>query len=81
MISRRNLLGVAVGIAAMRVSSAGAQEGRSDPLLPLWQAWKRIHVSSGGRVIDRLQDNVCIRRGRDTASWSPRRSGIARASN
>jgi endoglucanase len=60
-MNRRAFLGgAAAGLAAGAgawVPPAVGLEGR-DPLLPLWQAWKAIHVSSAGRVIDRLQDNV-----------------------
>jgi endoglucanase len=60
MIDRRAFL---VGLGAVCVLGATAPrvvgaQARPDPLLPLWEAWKRIHVSSAGRIIDRLQDNV-----------------------
>ena len=62
MISRRAVLGAAFAGAALAGRPVTAQEQGSqpgpDPLLPLWQAWKRFHTSSTGRVIDRLQDNI-----------------------
>lgn len=62
MISRRAFMGAALGGALGGVPlSVGAAAGRTaaeDPLLPLWQAWKLMHTSSTGRVIDRLQQNV-----------------------
>ena len=69
MISRRRFLATAAALGATATAALGATAtadapglaemtpGR-DPLLPLWQAWKRLHVSSAGRVIDRLQQNV-----------------------
>ena len=58
MISRRAFL-TRMGIASAALAAAAASEpGRRDPLRPLWEAWKTVHVSSSGRVIDRLQDNV-----------------------
>jgi len=61
MISRRTLISsmAALGAAAMGPRVAfGGPDAEGDPLAPLWQAWKTIHVSSAGRVIDRLQDNI-----------------------
>ena len=60
MISRRAFLvsAAAAGLAASAGVRPFTAEAATDPLMPLWQAWKRIHVSSAGRVIDRLQDNV-----------------------
>jgi endoglucanase len=65
MISRRRLLVSAAALTATRaglptIASARAplEASSRDPLAPLWQAWKRIHVSSSGRVIDRLQNNI-----------------------
>ena len=59
MISRRRFLGTstAFGVAGAAPLPALAR-AEQDPLMPLWQAWKTIHVSSTGRVIDRLQANV-----------------------
>jgi endoglucanase len=63
MISRRTVLGTALAGIVLPASvlparPLAAQERGADPLLPLWEAWKRFHTSSGGRVIDRLQDNI-----------------------
>jgi endoglucanase len=60
VIRRRAFLaGAAAGLAGAGLAPRAALGlERSDPLLPLWEAWKTIHVSSAGRVIDRLQDNV-----------------------
>ena len=58
MISRRAVLGAAFAGAALSSRPVAAREPGSDPLLPLWRAWKRFHTSSTGRVIDRLQDNI-----------------------
>jgi endoglucanase len=61
MIARRTFLaGLAMGGALAAAPGAGwpTPDGAQDPLLPLWRAWKAIHVSSAGRIIDRLQDNV-----------------------
>lgn len=64
MISRRSFLvaAAAIGAGAGGTGRAFGQAADADPdadaLLPLWQAWKAIHVSSAGRVIDRLQDNI-----------------------
>lgn len=48
------------GAATMALARTALRdrEGRPDPLAPLWEAWKAIHVSSSGRVIDRPQDNI-----------------------
>ena len=61
MISRRGFLASAAMSAVASSLGSGlcaATAATPDPLLPLWKAWKLIHVSSSGRVIDRLQDNV-----------------------
>ncbi len=59
MISRRNLLLSAASLPLSRsLAFAQSDDGPRDALLPLWDAWKTIHMSSTGRVIDRLQDNV-----------------------
>ncbi len=44
--------------ASPSVGRATPAAGPVDPLTPLWRAWRAIHVSSRGRVIDRPQDNV-----------------------
>lgn len=61
MISRRTLMASVAALGAtsvMPVRATSGPDSEGDPLLPLWQAWKSIHVSSAGRIIDRLQRNV-----------------------
>ena len=62
MITRRGLLSsscAALGLTAVGGKRLLASDGPPrDALLPLWEAWKPIHLSSRGRVIDRLQDNI-----------------------
>jgi endoglucanase len=60
MISRRGVLtlGAGLGLSSMLRGALASEALGRDPMLPLWDAWKSIHLSSTGRVIDRLQDNI-----------------------
>ncbi len=61
MISRRQILAGASALALTlpaRIAAEPVISSGRDPLQPLFDAWKEIHVSSTGRVIDRLQDSI-----------------------
>lgn len=57
-LAQGGLLAAAALVAARGQASNAGERPAFDPLSPLWEAWKKIHLAPTGRVIDRLQGGI-----------------------
>ncbi|SES34422.1 endoglucanase [Tranquillimonas rosea] len=57
MTTRRSVLGLIAGLPLIAAGSRLAAQS-SDPMTPLWQAWKDVHMTAEGRVVDAFQEDA-----------------------